>query len=130
MKPEVPLNAVTRPAWQRKEQVIAVLHPHCPQCDLVRHRLGFHPGPLGDPEVSVQVLDARPPTDATADFRRAAGQAEDSAFVLLGNRFLELYAVLEPHQMPAEDLEKDVIAWVEVMAQRCAECSLDGAEYR
>jgi hypothetical protein len=80
--------------------------------------------------VFVLALDSNAPGGDQRRLREAAEAPESQAFILLGNRFLELYAVLDAHSKPADPLLKDTRDWVEVMAQRCAECSLDGAEYR
>jgi hypothetical protein len=127
---EVPLLEEIRPAWQRKEMVIALLHARCEHCDAVRAHLARREGLLGDPEVLVLALDDTAPQAVQAPLRRAAGLPDGCAFVVLGNRFLELYAVIEAHSMPVADLMSETLSWVDVMQQRCAECSLDGAEYR
>ncbi len=128
--PEVPLIEAIRPAWQHKEMVIALLHAGCERCDAIRAHLLRREGMLGDPEVLVLALDDTAPEDVQAPLRAAAGLPGGSAFLLLGNRFLELYSVVEAHSMPADDVLEETVTWVDVMQQRCAECSLDGAEYR
>jgi hypothetical protein len=127
---EIPLLDTILPAWQRKEMVIALLHTGCDTCTQVRHRLEKREAILGDPEVFVLLLDDRAPAEVQEKLRAAANASKDQAFIALGNRFLERYAVLDAHSMPADELLDETREWVEVMAQRCAECSLDGAEYR
>ncbi len=127
---EVPLIEEILPAWQRKEMVIALLHSRCVHCEAVRSHLIRREGLLGDPEVLVLALDDSAPDSVQTPLRRAAGLPKGDAFLLFGNRFLELYAVLDAHSMPVPELLQETLSWLDLMQKRCAECSLDGAEYR
>src|SRR4051812_28682569 len=103
---EVPLLDSVLPAWQRREMVVSLLHADCERCAQVRERLEKREGILGDPEVFVLLLDATAPGDDQRRLREAAGVDEDQALIVLGNRFLELYKVLDAHSESVDGLLK------------------------
>lgn len=124
------IEGVTRPAWQRRDVVVALLHRQCPRCAELRIALADPPGSLRelrDPELSVIVLD-REDEGASRTLARAAEVRDGEAAVIVADRFSKIFAVMDPHSLPPGDFLADLAAWVDAVQRQCGECSRQGAE--
>ena len=124
---EVPLeDPAVRAAWQRKDLVIAALHARgCETCDQVRAALSSRQGLPSDPELGVVILSrgADAEDQRIEALLRAAHVSTDGAFVLIADRFLELFTALDAHGQPADALVRDIASWAEAVLLQCGECS-------
>ncbi len=139
---EVPLFDLTaedgRPrgtlaAWQRRDMLVALLHPGCDVCHALHRALQERASELRTQETEVMTVvppgrAAEPfPPGTLVDVEGRASRALAEAFGgegLLGvaNRFGRLYAVVDIHSGATRRVLDEALEWLDLAQRQCGEC--------
>jgi hypothetical protein len=126
----------TRDAWQRRDMLVALLHPGCDICHAL-HRLlmarapGWRqeelevfsvvpPGRPGEPLPPGALQD--PEGGVSRELAQALGASPGAAVLGVANRFGLLYAALDIHGGPTEAVLREALEWVDLAQRQCGEC--------
>ncbi len=132
----------TAEALQRREMVLALLHPAgCPACEAVCRALDSAAAELEGRRVTTLLVvapvlsggaaaqAARSPAELVdADGRvaravaAALGASAPQAWLLVADRFGSIYTALPVHETEAEAAVADAVAWVDFIQMQCPEC--------
>jgi hypothetical protein len=126
----------TRDAWQRRDMLVALLHPGCDVCQALHRALQaraaewrseeidtFTVVPRGRsgellPPGALEDADGRVSTELARMFRAPA----DGARLAVANRFAQLYAVVDIHSGPTEAVLREALEWMSLAQRQCGEC--------
>ena len=126
----------TLDSWQRRDMLVALLHPGCDICQAL-HRVLMARAPQWRQE-EIDVLSVVPsgrpgeplPPGALEDsegrvsgeLAQALGASPGSARLAVANRFAKLYAVLDIHGGPTEAVLREALEWLDLAQRQCGEC--------
>lgn len=126
----------TLDAWQRREMLVALLHPGCDVCQALHRSLVDRTPELHRDEVDVFAVvrpgapEAPVPPGALVDaegrvtrtLSEALHLAPDAAVLAVANRFSKLYAVVDLHSGPTAAVLKEAMEWLQLAQLQCGEC--------
>ncbi|WP_224244956.1 thioredoxin domain-containing protein [Hyalangium gracile] len=126
----------TLDAWQRREMLVALLHPGCDICQALHRSLMERAPRLRQEEVDVfsivpsgQQGEPLPPGalgDAegriSRELAQAIGAAPGEARLAVANRFGMLYATVNIHSGPTKAVLQDALEWLDLAQRQCGEC--------
>lgn len=124
----------TLDAWQRRDMLVALLHPGCDVCQALHRVLDSRAPGWRKEEVElfsiVRPGSAPVPPGALVDAdgrvtRELSGALElppDAAVLAVANRFSRLYAVLDIHSGPTAVVLKEALEWLQLAQLQCGEC--------
>jgi len=126
----------TLDAWQRREMLVALLHPGCDVCQALHRTLAARAPEWRKEEVDVFSVvrpgqpEAPVPPGALVDadgrvtrtLSEALGLKPDAAVLAVGNRFSRLYAVVDLHAGPTAAVLKEAQEWLQLAQYQCGEC--------
>ncbi|WP_044192679.1 hypothetical protein [Hyalangium minutum] len=126
----------TLDAWQRRDMLVAVLHPGCDICHALHRMLmarapGWRseeievfsvvpPGRLGEPLPPGALQDSE--GRVSQELMKELGASPGGAVLAVANRFGTLYAVLDIHSGPTEAVLKEALEWLDLAQRQCGEC--------
>jgi hypothetical protein len=126
----------TLDAWQRRDMLVALLHPGCDICHALHRVLMARAKAWRSEEIDVfsVVPPGRPgeplPPGALHDsegrvsqeLAKELGASPGSAVLAVANRFGLLYAALDIHGGPTEAVLKEALEWLDLAQRQCGEC--------
>ena len=123
----------TLDAWQRREMLVALLHPGCDVCQALHRTLAARAPELSRDEVEfLSVVRPGGPVlpGALVDtegrvarsLSEALGLKPDAAVLAVGNRFSKLYAVVDVHSKPMAAVLDEALEWLRLAQLQCGEC--------
>jgi len=143
---EVPLFQLPAPdgpprgtldAWQRREMLVALMHPGCDICHAL-HRMLMSRAP-GWRQQEIDVFSVVPPGRpgeplppgalqdsegrVSRELAQELGASPGAAVLAVANRFGMLYAVLDIHGGPTEAVLREALEWLDLAQRQCGECS-------
>lgn len=126
----------TLDAWQRRDMLVALLHPGCDICHAL-HRVLQARAPRWQQE-EIEVFSVVPPGQpgeplppgalgdsegrVSRELAQALGAAPGEARLAVANRFGMLYAVLDIHGVPTEAVLHEALEWMDLAQRQCGEC--------
>lgn len=116
----------TLAAWQRREMLVAVLHPPgCARCDVLRALLESELEHIRSSGAALIRFTAGDPADDphgrwSKAIAHAIGDAPLPGLVA-ADRYARLLAAVDAHGDPHEAL-RDVLEWIDFAQLRCEEC--------
>ncbi|HLL03303.1 MAG TPA: hypothetical protein VK539_22160 [Myxococcaceae bacterium] len=126
----------TRDAWQRRDMLVALLHPGCDICHALHRQLmarapGWRqeelevfcvvpPGRPGEPLPPGALQDSE--GRVSRELAHALGASPGAAVLAVANRFGLLYAALDIHGGPTEAVLHEALEWVDLAQRQCGEC--------
>jgi hypothetical protein len=142
---EVPLFQLSVPegpprgtldAWQRREMLVALLHPGCDICHAL-HRMLMDRAP-GWRQQEVDAFSVVPPGwpgeplppgalqdsegRVSRELAQELGASPGAAVLAVANRFGMLYAVLDIHGGPTQVVLREALEWLDLAQRQCGEC--------
>jgi hypothetical protein len=126
----------TLDAWQRRDMLVALLHPGCDICQALQRTLMDRAPRWRQEEIEVisVVPPGRPgelaPPGALEDsegrisreLAQELGASPGAARLAVANRFGTLYAVLDIHSGPTEAVLREALEWLDLAQRQCGEC--------
>lgn len=124
----------TLDAWQRRDMLVALLHPGCDVCQALHRVLDSMAPGWRKEEVElfsiVRPGSAPVPPGALADadghvtqvLSEALELKPDAAVLAVANRFSKLYAVLDIHSGSTAAVLKEALEWLQLAQLQCGEC--------
>jgi hypothetical protein len=121
----------TLAAWQRRDMLVALLHPGCDVCHALHRSLQEHAPGLRTQEAEVMTVvpqgrDPAPP-GALVDAEGRASRALAEAFggegrLGVASRFGGLYAVVDIHSGATRRVLDEALEWLDLAQRQCGEC--------
>ncbi|MBN1208392.1 MAG: hypothetical protein JXB05_26260 [Myxococcaceae bacterium] len=126
----------TLDAWQRRDMLVALMHPGCDICQALHRALMaraprwrseeievFSVVPPGQPEEPLP-LGALQDSEGriSRELAQALGASPEAALLAVANRFGKLYAVLNIHGGPTEEVLREALEWMDLAQRQCGEC--------
>lgn len=143
---EVPLFQLPTPggrpygtldAWQRRDMLVALLHPGCDICHALHRTLMARAPRWRQEEIEViTVVPAGRPSEplppgaledaeghVSQELGQALGASPGGACLAVANRFGNLYAVVDIHGGSTEAVLREALEWMDLAQRQCGECS-------
>jgi hypothetical protein len=126
----------TLDAWQRRDMLVALLHPGCDICHALHRSLLARAPQLRQEEIELlsvvpsgQPGEPLPPgtlEDAegrvSRELAQALGASPGSARLGVANRFGKLYAALDIHGGATDAVLREALEWMDLAQRQCGEC--------
>ncbi|NMO22129.1 hypothetical protein HPC49_36155 [Pyxidicoccus fallax] len=123
----------TLDAWQRRDMLVALLHPGCDVCQAL-HRILQERAPglrTGEAEVMAVVpqgaAGVQVPPGALVDVEGRVSRSLAEAFggegrLGIASRFGGLYAAVDIHSGPTQRVLDEALEWLDLAQRQCGEC--------
>lgn len=117
----------TMAAWQRKEMLVALLHPGCERCAMMRAELEDLSSAVSGEELEVVLVTIGDPLEdpegsVSSQLSNAACSLPQEARLILADRFARLYASVEVHGPRLAQALAEALGWIQFIQSQCEEC--------
>jgi hypothetical protein len=123
----------TLAAWQRRDMLVALLHPGCDVCQALHRALQERAPGLRTQEAEVMTVvpqgraGEQVPPGALVDAEGRASRALSDVFggegrLGVANRFGRLYTVVDIHAGATQRVLDEALEWLDLAQRQCGEC--------